>query len=369
MYAQQPVKERKLSINFLSAMLIFIEGASVVRVVVLKGWIVEKREAFHCPFCGAPYRELIPAGTVQVKCRYCGAMVLVPPRLGGLLQLCPNHHEMLAVGICNECGKNFCGDCLFVTNVVGSGEGAQKGYFHFCPDCMKKKEEREKTGWIIASAFSFVFVFLPGLFIIGIPGGGTAGFIMLLMGFFFILLPFLVKTHKKFPTVRMVMEKLSELNKRAEKVRAAMSPQEVEDLYRRMLVPDPYTGKVEHLEIDYLIKEYMQSGLSRKEAILKIASEEGLEIKLGFHIPPTMDDALYELKKEMKKAEPAKKEIKMSEKTGELYEQLLYVYTSIRGGGRQVLENEIKSLMKQGLSREEAIYNLADKERLIEKMS
>ncbi|MEM3697801.1 MAG: hypothetical protein QXQ94_09945, partial [Candidatus Bathyarchaeia archaeon] len=49
----------------------------------------ETTEAFLCPFCGAPYKELIPAGVVQVKCTYCGATVLVPPRLGGLTQRCP----------------------------------------------------------------------------------------------------------------------------------------------------------------------------------------------------------------------------------------------------------------------------------------
>jgi len=48
-----------------------------------------------------------------------------------------------------------------------------------------------------------------------------------------------------------------------------------------------------------------------------------------------------------------------------LYERLLHVYTYILGGGKQALDNTINSLMKQGLSQEEAVYRLAEKERLI----
>ena len=54
----------------------------------------------------------------------------------------------------------------------------------------------------------------------------------------------------------------------------------------------------------------------------------------------------------------------------DLYEQLLHVYRTIYGGGRQSLELKIKSLIKQGfyqLSREEAIRKLAEKEELIAK--
>ncbi len=129
---------------------------------------------------------------------------------------------------------------------------------------------------------------------------------LVLYPFMFAAYYYSLKKYERLPTVRMVMTKISELNKRAEKVKAAMSPQEVEDLYRRMLIPDPYTSHLQDSKIDRLLEKYMQSGLSRKEAVLKMASEEGLEIKPGLHVPPTMGDALSELKKEMKKAEPAK---------------------------------------------------------------
>ena len=49
----------------------------------------------------------------------------------------------------------------------------------------------------------------------------------------------------------------------------------------------------------------------------------------------------------------------------ELYEQLVQVYTQFYGG-KGDLESKIKSSMDQGLSREEAIHKLAEKEKLIE---
>jgi len=44
------------------------------------------------------------------------------------------------------------------------------------------------------------------------------------------------------------------------------------------------------------------------------------------------------------------------------YEQLLRIYASIYGGGRPALENKIRSLMRKGLGRDEAVYRLAEKE-------
>ena len=56
------------------------------------------------------------------------------------------------------------------------------------------------------------------------------------------------------------------------------------------------------------------------------------------------------------------------EKPADLYDGLSYSFTQFYGRrGKEVLEDKIKSLMKQGLSREEAIYRIAEKERLIEK--
>lgn len=219
------------------------------------------------------------------------------------------HTESLAVGICSDCGKNFCGDCLFfVKTYVQESRKQLPKYAHFCSDCMKRKglkywrepnQALAITGVLmmyIAGAIMIFKSFLAGIF------------------FFFISFALLFASQGgkcSFPTVRMVMEKMSELNRRAEKVKASMIPREVEDLYRKMFIPvavaDPWTGKVEYSRLDRLLERHMKSGLSRREAIFKIGSEKGLEIKPGLHIPPTIGDALSELRKKMRRAESDRK--------------------------------------------------------------
>lgn len=250
---------------------------------------VDKEEIFACPFCGAPYRELIPADVVQVKCRYCGATVLVPPKLGGLLQRCPSHPGLLAVGICNDCSKSFCGNCLFVIDTLIPSQKTG-GYLYVCSDCVKRRIER-------AALITIFFLFLiSGLLFASITRIFGPVFLVMALATIAIMV-YHSKRYESLPTVRSVMEKVSELNKRVEKVKATFGPREAEDLYRRMV-----WGSIsyERSRIDGLLEGYMQSGLSRKEAVLKIAGEEGVAIIPGLHAPPTMGDALSELKKEMK---------------------------------------------------------------------
>jgi len=54
----------------------------------------------------------------------------------------------------------------------------------------------------------------------------------------------------------------------------------------------------------------------------------------------------------------------LPEDSEELYDDLLYIYSCIYSGGRIALEGRIGSLMKQGLSRNQAIHKLAEKEIL-----
>jgi len=54
------------------------------------------------------------------------------------------------------------------------------------------------------------------------------------------------------------------------------------------------------------------------------------------------------------------------EKPLDFYDELSYAYTQFYGRrSKQVLEDKMKSLMKRGLGREEAILELAKKEGLI----
>jgi len=98
-----------------------------------------REETLACPSCGAPYRTLIPAGAVQVKCTYCGAKVLVPPRLEGAVQRCPNHPEILAAGICNDCGESFCDRCLYTYAV-------RDGTLYVCEKCYEGRRSMQSAG-------------------------------------------------------------------------------------------------------------------------------------------------------------------------------------------------------------------------------
>jgi hypothetical protein len=77
-----------------------------------------ERQALTCPVRGAPHRQTVPSDVAQVRCRYCGAAIIVPasaPR-------CPNHPDILATAVCNDCGGDFCRDCLTAFEVGGDGE-------------------------------------------------------------------------------------------------------------------------------------------------------------------------------------------------------------------------------------------------------
>lgn len=147
-----------------------------------------KEEAFLCPFCGAPYRTLIPAGVVQVECQYCKSIILVPPRLGGVVQRCPNHPDVLAVGLCNDCGKSYCGRCLYIYKV-------QHGKLHVCSECYQNRQGKKVAGAIIGGIWILVITLLVSL------KAPTFGGVFLLL---FIVFLFIVwyDFKKKPPSVR-----------------------------------------------------------------------------------------------------------------------------------------------------------------------
>lgn len=118
--------------------------------------MTEKAEAFLCPFCGAPFKELIPSGVVQVKCHYCGATVLVPPRFVGLVQRCPNHPDTLAIGFCNDCNKSYCDSCLYIYEI-------EHGKLHLCAQCYKNRTQHSHALAILMFTLSLMFI---GLFLL-----------------------------------------------------------------------------------------------------------------------------------------------------------------------------------------------------------
>jgi len=151
----------------------------------------EKTETFLCPFCGAPYKELIPAGVVQVKCHYCGATVLVPPRLGGLTQRCPNHPDTLAIGLCNDCGKSYRDNCLYIFETKDEK-------LYLCAQCHKNRTQVARAKAIFMFATSMIFI---GLFLLlaVIQQSRDTAFGFLMGGFVLLLLSVVAFSEEQKP--------------------------------------------------------------------------------------------------------------------------------------------------------------------------
>jgi hypothetical protein len=123
-------------------------------------------EPVKCPFCGAPYRDVVPANVVQVKCKYCGGVFHVPAAFGAEVARCVNHPEKVAVGLCNDCGQNFCGTCLHAYQLTTRTDSTT---LYLCPDCLKARYGHNLRTYSYLGAF-FILVGLPFTFVTPIVG-------------------------------------------------------------------------------------------------------------------------------------------------------------------------------------------------------
>jgi uncharacterized Zn-finger protein len=114
--------------------------------------------AVRCPYCGAPYGKLIPADVVQVECQYCGGTFQVQPRIGIEISRCPSHPEKAAVGICNDCKRSFCGECLHVYALETRDADAT---LYLCPTCLRARHVEKAERYIYAG----VLLLLIGMFL------------------------------------------------------------------------------------------------------------------------------------------------------------------------------------------------------------
>jgi hypothetical protein len=123
-------------------------------------------EPVRCPFCGAPYRDVIPADVVQLKCKYCGGIFQVALAAGEVAR-CVNHPEKVAVGMCNDCGREFCGNCLHAYRMAAHGENAT---LYLCPNCLSARYQRKTQGFVYTGA---LFAFLGLLLVFVVPVAGA----------------------------------------------------------------------------------------------------------------------------------------------------------------------------------------------------
>ena len=106
----------------------------------------EEKKAFSCSFCGISCRMSIPAGSVYLSCRYCGATFFVPSQLGGSVHYCSNHPENQAIGLCDGCRKGYCDRCLHTLTFHPFSRvknlSAVDKKLYLCSRCLRKRKIR-----------------------------------------------------------------------------------------------------------------------------------------------------------------------------------------------------------------------------------
>ena len=107
---------------------------------------------------------------MQLECQYCGGVFLVPPQLGMEILQCVNHADRFALGICNDCGDNFCGDCLHSYKLVTREAST---VLHLCPDCLRSRYSKGVNGsflvgivWLLMGLFASLYVTPIGLMLV-----------------------------------------------------------------------------------------------------------------------------------------------------------------------------------------------------------
>lgn len=239
----------------------------------------EKTRTLVCPFCGAPHQDIIPSGTVQVKCRYCGGIVLVPPWMSGETIRCYNHPDRLATGICNDCGNKFCESCLTLFPVAMRNE---RIVLYLCPDCLKeryaKKAEAEiLLGLLLAGMGFFMFiVFLPRPF--GLLPAVGVGLLFGLIGAAFMLHGY--SRMDVEPSEESTLESVSREEERKRAELGEMEGSDFENDYNRLLghYVNKWGAALGVQTLDSEIAAYVRHGETFPEAVRKILQRQGKSV-------------------------------------------------------------------------------------------
>lgn len=222
------------------------------------------REAFTCPFCGAPYRGAVPSDVVQVACKYCGGTILVPPELGGSVRRCPNHPDALAIGLCNDCGKNYCSHCLHIYTI-------EHARLYVCPNCLRARLNKQVKD---LSLIAFI-LFLLGLSFLAISPLGV------ILWTIFLPIPMIAYVLYRMshpagkPTVFDEMEAPTIYEEKEALKKGAIL--DSGKLYKKMLLEysirwGSISGK---MMLNSRINAYLKKGFDREEAIRRVALAEG----------------------------------------------------------------------------------------------
>lgn len=216
-----------------------------------------EQQVLICPVCGAPHRRAVPSDVVQVRCSYCGAAIIVPinaPR-------CPNHPDLLATAVCNDCGGNYCRDCLTAYDLKGESEG---GVLQLCSGCLAKRRMDRAEQMVLLGVLLVIF----GIFsmVINLALG------ILLIAF--IAVPIIIYgVHSARQSQNEGAFSFGE----PATARKDWPDRPAQETYQDLLTEfaRSFGAARGSLLLENRIKAYMKEGLNREEAIRRFAEDEG----------------------------------------------------------------------------------------------
>jgi hypothetical protein len=121
---------------------------------------------------------MVPPDVSQLSCDYCGVTFRIPLCESGELPRCKNHPERYGAGKCNDCGGEFCSECL-QSYEFDTQEGNTELYL--CPDCFRNRKTRRMDSFIwggiifaFAGVLFFIFVWPIGIVFFALGGVSIA---------------------------------------------------------------------------------------------------------------------------------------------------------------------------------------------------
>jgi len=177
------------------------------------------------------------------------------------LPRCPNHPDRVAVSFCNDCRQSYCDGCLSNYAVEGRSGG---GYLYLCPGCLQSRYLDAADRYIVVGVVSLIIGFL--IFLVQ-PFMGA--FMIVILG-----LPMLAYGFYK----RRLYVKDTSARVEGEKTTVEEKSQPMsQDIYLGMLIEYTRMFGTVHASImlENEVRSYMETGLTREEAIRKLAEDRG----------------------------------------------------------------------------------------------
>lgn len=179
--------------------------------------------------------------------------------MGGKTLRCVNHPERLAVGICNDCGKNFCSGCLHIYHLETQDAQA---VLYLDESCLRRRHSKKVSEAFLGGIALIAFGLFFSIF-------ALFSSFALLTGIFFIILGVSAIAYGFFkggetpvePTLdETVVERKQTLNAYADKLH-----DELVSAYVYKWGPRIGIDLLQHE-----IKAYMRQGISFPEAVKRI---------------------------------------------------------------------------------------------------